>query len=54
MCAINAIGSDHILFATDYASVKGELAVQFLERTPMSDEDRERIYHLNAERLFKL
>lgn len=53
-CAINAIGSDHILFATDFAAVNGDLAVQFFERTPMSDEDRERIYHLNAERLFKL
>ena len=53
-CAIQALGASHVLFATDYASVDGKLAVDFFEKTPMSDEDREKIYHLNAERLFRL
>jgi predicted TIM-barrel fold metal-dependent hydrolase len=29
-------------------------SVEHVERTPMSDADREKIYHLNAERLFKM
>ena len=53
-CTISALGADHVLFATDYASVKGELAVEFFEKTPMNAADREKIYHLNAERLFRL
>jgi 2,3-dihydroxybenzoate decarboxylase len=54
VCAINALGADHVLFASDYASVKGELAVEFFEKTTMSQSDREKIYHFNAERLFRL
>jgi predicted TIM-barrel fold metal-dependent hydrolase len=50
ICAINALGADRILFATDYAEGDSKLAVEFFEKTPMSDADREKIYHLNAER----
>ncbi len=54
MCAINAMGADRILFAADYPWVTPKESVELIERTPMSDADREKIYHLNAERLFKL
>jgi predicted TIM-barrel fold metal-dependent hydrolase len=29
-------------------------SVELFERTPMSDADREKVYHLNAERWLKL
>ena len=54
LCAISALGEDRVLFATDYAAVDGKIAVDLCERTPMSDAVREKIYHLNAERLLKL
>lgn len=53
-CCINAIGSDRILFATDYPWVDASLAIQMFERTPMSAADREKIYHGNAERWLKV
>ncbi len=53
-CAIDAVGVDHVLFATDFAAARGETAVKYFESTPMSDADREKIYHLNAERIFRL
>jgi hypothetical protein len=49
VCGINAMGADRVFFATDYAAVNGKTAVEWFERTPMSDADREKIYHLNAE-----
>jgi 2,3-dihydroxybenzoate decarboxylase len=54
VCAISAVGADRILFAADYPWVTPKESVELIERTPMSETDREKIYHLNAERLFKL
>jgi predicted TIM-barrel fold metal-dependent hydrolase len=54
VCAIGAMGIERVLFAIDYPWGKGERAIQLVENTPMSDADREKIYHLNAERLFRL
>jgi len=49
-CAINAIGIDSIMFATDYPyeNVKGEVdAIKYL---PISDEDKDKIFYKNAEK----
>jgi 2,3-dihydroxybenzoate decarboxylase len=54
ICAINAVGADRILFATDYAEGDSKLAVEFFEKTPMSEADREKIYHVNAERWLRI
>jgi 2,3-dihydroxybenzoate decarboxylase len=54
VCAINAVGAERVLFAVDYPFVDPKVSVELLERTPMSDSDREKIYHLNAERWLKL
>jgi len=48
------IGADRIMFAVDYPYEKSEEAVSLMERVPISDIDKEKIYHLTAERLFKL
>jgi 2,3-dihydroxybenzoate decarboxylase len=54
VCAVKALGSDRILFAADYPYAEPKVAIEELERTPLSDSDKEKIYHLNAERLLKL
>jgi 2,3-dihydroxybenzoate decarboxylase len=53
-CVINAMGADRILFADDYPHVSTQLALEIFERTPMSNGDREKICHLNAERWLRL
>ena len=52
--AMAAMGSDRVLFAADYPFVDPIVSVPLFESTPMSNEDREKIYHLNAERWLKL
>jgi len=54
LCAVGALGADRILFAADYPWVSLREAVEFIERTPLSDPDKEKIYHLNAERWLRL
>jgi 2,3-dihydroxybenzoate decarboxylase len=53
-CAISAMGIDRVLFADDYPFVTPKEAVQQIERTPISDLDKEKIYHLNAERWLRM
>lgn len=53
-CTINAMGVDRVLFAVDYPFVMMKEGVELFEKTPMSDVERERISHLNAERWLKL
>jgi predicted TIM-barrel fold metal-dependent hydrolase len=54
-CAISAIGIDRVCFSDDFPSYyPGRQPLEHFEKTPMSDADREKIYHLNAERILKL
>ena len=54
MCAYLALGADKILFAVDYPHESNDLGVQFIEEAPICDIDKEKICHLNAERLYGL
>ena len=54
ICAYLALGADKIAFAVDYPPEKNEKALQFMKEAPICDSDKQKIYHLNAERLFKL
>jgi 2,3-dihydroxybenzoate decarboxylase len=54
ICAINAMGPDRVLFAVDYPFLDPKLSVPLFDSTPMSDEVREKICHLNAEKWLKL
>ena len=49
---IEAVGADNIMFAIDYPYQTTEAAVRFLDEAEISDEDRRKIYHRNAERIF--
>jgi predicted TIM-barrel fold metal-dependent hydrolase len=54
LCAYLTLGADRILFAVDYPHEENEAAVKFIDEAPISDEDKEKICHLNSERIFKL
>jgi len=53
-CTIKEIGIDNILFAVDYPFESSEKAVQFLKDVQITENEREKISHLTAEKLFKL
>ena len=54
MLAHEVVGPDRILFAVDYPAEDAAGPVDFMDRVPISDEDRRKIYHRNAERVFRL
>ncbi len=54
LCAYLTLGADKIMFAVDYPMESNEEAVRFIETAPICDEDKEKICHLNAEKLFRL
>ncbi len=54
MCAYMAMGPDKITFGIDYPIENVGEALQFMKEAPISASDKEKIYHSNAEALFKL
>ena len=54
MCAYLAMGADRIAYAVDAPFDSYLTANRFMDSAPICDEDKEKICHLNAERLFKL
>jgi len=54
MCSYLALGADNILFAVDYPPESNIEAAEFIDHAPICPADREKICHLNAERLLKL
>lgn len=54
MCANSVLGADRILFAVDYPPESNTEGSKFIDTVPISDGDREKICHLNAERLLRL
>ena len=54
ICSILALGADRIMFSVDYPYEYTQEAVEFIEKAPISEEDREKICHGNAEKLLRL
>jgi 2,3-dihydroxybenzoate decarboxylase len=54
LCAMLAISSDRIMFSVDYPYEETKEAVEFIYSAPLSEIDREKICHLNAERVLNL
>lgn len=50
----SAMGPDRVLFAVDYPAESSALGVKSIESMSITDEDKEKIFHLNTERLLKL
>lgn len=51
---VNSVGADRILFGTDYPISNHDLYVHCVKVARISDSDKEKIFHLNAERLLGL
>ena len=54
LLTLAVLGADSVLFAVDYPMEEPQEAVTFMDTAPISDEDKEKIYHRNAERVFSL
>ena len=52
IATISTLGADRILFATDYPLEDAGQAVSFIDSVPINDQDKAKICHLNAERIF--
>ncbi len=53
-CCIEAMGSDRIIFATDYPFEQMKPFHDFIENADISEEDRANICYKNAEKMFNL
>jgi len=51
---IEVLGSDRIMWAIDYPYQDHPDAVDFMDAAGISEKDKQKIYHENAERVFKL
>ena len=51
MCTYQAMGIDRILLGTDYPYEDPDECMRFLEGLPISQEDKDKIYDLNASRI---
>ena len=51
---IKVLGADNIMWAVDYPYQETVEATQWLNDAPISDADKAKIFHKNAERLFKI
>ena len=52
--SIKAIGAENILWAIDYPYQPTTPAVEFMDSAPISDQEKELIYHENAQRVFHI
>ena len=52
--SIKKIGIDNVLWAIDYPYQPSAPAVAFMDSAPVSDEDKAKLYHKNAERVFHI
>jgi len=50
--ACGVLGAERILFAADYPYESMPEAAAFMDAAPLPEEDRHRIYHANAEKMF--
>jgi predicted TIM-barrel fold metal-dependent hydrolase len=54
LCALMVVGADRMLFAVDYPISETKEGSDFLLQAPISESDRAKIAHKNAERLLKI
>jgi 5-carboxyvanillate decarboxylase len=52
--SIKALGVENVLWAIDYPYQPTSPAVKFMDTAPVSDKEREMLYHGNAERIFHI
>ncbi len=52
--SIKTLGIDNVLWAIDHPYQPTAPAVSFMDNAPVTEEEREKLYHLNAERVFHI
>jgi 5-carboxyvanillate decarboxylase len=52
--AIRRLGADHVLWAIDYPYQPMKPAVDFMDAASVTNEQRHKLYHQNAERIFHI
>jgi 5-carboxyvanillate decarboxylase len=51
---LKVLGADRIMWAIDYPYEESGPATRFMNEAQIPDEDKEKVFHLNAERIFRL
>lgn len=54
LCSLLALGADRILFGTDWPFESMAVHAEYLDRAPLSEHDRAKIAHRNAEALLRI
>lgn len=54
LCTMQVMGTDRMLFSVDYPFENMDEGAEFLENAPISEVDRVKLAHSNAQKLFKL
>jgi predicted TIM-barrel fold metal-dependent hydrolase len=54
VCTLLALGADNIVFAIDWPYESNQTGMEFFRKLSISDADKAKIAHVNAERLLKL
>ncbi len=52
--SVRKLGADNVLWAIDYPYQPTAPAVAFMDAAPLSDADKAKVYHRNAERIFHI
>jgi 2,3-dihydroxybenzoate decarboxylase/5-carboxyvanillate decarboxylase len=52
--SIKALGIDNVMWAIDYPYQPSAPAVAFMDSAPVSDAEKAKLYHQNAERVFHI
>lgn len=53
-CALAELGEDRVLFSVDYPYEATQTCAEWIERTPLTDAQREKICYRNAERVLRI
>jgi len=54
LCTLMALGAENILFSVDWPYESNRVAREWLDHLQIADQDKEKICHLNAERILHL
>jgi predicted TIM-barrel fold metal-dependent hydrolase len=51
MCCLLEVGADRVMFAVDWPYGSNGAAVDYIRRAPISEDDKQKIFHRNAQRI---
>jgi 5-carboxyvanillate decarboxylase len=51
---LEVLSADNVMWAIDYPYEQTEEAVEFMNTAPIPDADKEKVFHANAERVFRI